>query len=251
MDLNNKVAVITGAASGIGRAIAERCAEHGAKLVLGDVAEAGEALAAELRGRGAACDFVRTDVSRPEDCEALVAAAVERHGALHVAFNNAGISDGPAPPGTAQYPLDLWDRIIAVNLSGVFYGLRAQIPALLASGGGAIVNTASVAGLIAFPGIPGYTAAKHGVVGLTKVVAAEYGARGIRCNAVAPGIIETPMTQPVLAAPAARQAMTNPIPMGRTGTAEEIADVAVWLASSRASYVNGAVVAADGGFVIQ
>ena len=248
-ELQNKVAIITGAASGIGRAAALRFAEEGARLALGDVgAEAGEALAAELRGKGSEAIFVRTDVSRPADCEQLVAAAVEKFGRLDAAFNNAGISDGPLPPGIVDYPLELWDRIIAINLSGVFYGMRCQIKAMLNNGGGSIVNTASIAGLIGFGGIPGYVAGKHGVVGLTKSVAIEYGAKGIRCNAVAPGFIDTPMTKPIFDTEQGRGMAAMAVPAARTGTAEEIANMALWLCSDRASYANGGVFAVDGGF---
>lgn len=245
-----RVAIVTGAASGIGRATARVFAEAGMSLALSDVAvDAGEALAAELRASGARAEFVRTDVSKPEDCERLVQFAVEKFGALHVAFNNAGITDGPLPPGTADYPLDLWQRIIAVNLSGVFYCLRYQIPAMLKSGGGAIINTSSIAGQIAFPGVPGYVASKHGVVGLTKVVAAEYGARGIRCNAVGPGFIETPMTSDVFGNDQVRSMLLAGVPSGRIGTAEEIARAVLWLSSDAASYVNGAYIPVDGGYL--
>lgn len=244
-ELKDKVAIITGAASGIGRAAALRFAEEGARLWLADLdAEAGEPLATQLGAR-----FLRTDVAKPADCQALVDAAVQQFGRLDIAFNNAGVSDGPIPPGTIDYPLELWDRMIAVNLSGVFYGLRAQVRAMLQTGGGAIVNTASIAGQIAFAGVPGYVAAKHGVVGLTKTVAVEYGAQGIRCNAIAPGFIETPMTQPVLQIQQFRDMAAATVPSGRVGSAEEIANLALWLASDRASYVNGALVAADGGFL--
>lgn len=244
-ELKDKVAIITGAASGIGRAAALRFAEEGARLWLADLdTEAGEALATQLGAR-----FLRTDVAKPADCQALVDAAVQQFGRLDIAFNNAGVSDGPIPPGTIDYPLELWDRMIAVNLSGVFYGLRAQVRAMLQTGGGAIVNTASIAGQIAFAGVPGYVAAKHGVVGLTKTVAVEYGAQGIRCNAIAPGFIETPMTQPVLQIQQFRDMAAATVPSGRVGSAEEIAHLALWLASDRASYVNGALVAADGGFL--
>jgi len=249
-ELRNKVAIITGAASGIGRAAALRFAEEGARLVLADIgAEAGEALAAELRGGSSEAIFVRTDVGKAADCEKLVAAAVDRFGRLDAAFNNAGISDGPLPPGTIDYPLELWDRMIAVNLSGVFYGLRYQVKAMLENGGGAIVNTASIAGQIAFAGIPGYVASKHGVVGLTKTVAVEYGARNIRCNAIAPGFIETPMTRPVFDTEQFKGMAAQAVPAARAGTAEEIANMAVWLCSDRASYANGAVFAVDGGFL--
>nr|WP_194241182.1 SDR family oxidoreductase [Solimonas terrae] len=248
--MQNKVAIITGAASGIGRAAAMRFAEEGAKLALADLdAAAGAALVAELRSCGNDVFFQRTDVADAAQCQALVDAAVTHYGRLDCAFNNAGISDGPIPPGTIDYPLALWDRMIAVNLSGVFYGLRAQIRAMLANGGGAIVNTASIAGQIGLAGIPGYVAGKHGVVGLTKTIAVEYGAQNIRCNAVAPGFIETPMIEQVMAVPAFRDMAASTVPAGRVGSAEEIANVVVWACSDRASYVNGAVLAADGGFL--
>ena len=198
-ELNAKVALITGAATGIGRATAELFAREGASLVLADLnAELGEALAGELRARGAAAHFVATNVAKAADCERMVAVALEKFGRLDAAFNNAGISDGPVPPATIDYPLELWDRLIAVNLSGVFYGMRYQLRAMLESGGGSIVNTASIAGHIGFAGTPGYVASKHGVIGLTKVVAIEYGAKGIRCNAVAPGTIDTPYFDEIL-----------------------------------------------------
>jgi NAD(P)-dependent dehydrogenase (short-subunit alcohol dehydrogenase family) len=250
--LRGKVALVTGGASGIGRAIAMACAQEGARLVLGDLnVAAGEALVAELQHQGAEGLFVRTDVSNPEDATALVQAGVERYGRLDVAFNNAGIADGPVPSGSVEYPLELWHRMLAINLNGVFFGMRAQIPALLASGGGAIVNTASIAGLVAFPNCPAYVASKHGVVGLTKTIALEYGRRGIRCNAIAPGIVETPMSQPALSDEATRKLFTAPIPLGRTAAAEEIAQAAVWLASPGASYLNGAILPVDGGLVAQ
>jgi NAD(P)-dependent dehydrogenase (short-subunit alcohol dehydrogenase family) len=249
-ELNDKVAIITGAASGIGRAAAQRFAEEGARLLLADRDEAaGRALARELADGSAEAEFRCTDVADPDQCAQLVDAALARFGRLDCAFNNAGISDGPVPPGTIDYPLELWHRVIAVNLSGVFYCVRHQVRAMLANGGGAIVNTASVAGQVAFPGIPGYVASKHGVVGLTRCVALEYAARGVRCNVIAPGVIDTPMTQPVRAVKEAHDRLLAAIPQGRMGTALEIANVAVWLCSDRASYVNGAVVAADGGWL--
>lgn len=250
-EFNDKVVLITGASTGIGRAAATAFARDGAKVVLADVnAEVGEAFAAELRRAGSDALFVRTDVSRAEDCEAMVARTLQTFDRLDVAFNNAGISGEPQTY-TQEYSLDLWEKIIGINLSGVFYCMRYEIPALLKSGGGAIINTSSVAGQIAFPGTAGYTASKHGVVGLTKVVATEYGAQGIRCNALAPGMIETPMTQVALGHEQARAAMLQGIPVKRFGKPEEMADVVLWLGSSRASYVNGAYIAADGGYLIQ
>jgi NAD(P)-dependent dehydrogenase (short-subunit alcohol dehydrogenase family) len=245
----NKVALITGASTGIGRATAAAFAREGAKLVLADVnADVGEAFAEQLRAGGSEVVFVRTDVSRAADCEAMVARAMEVFGRLDIAFNNAGISDAP-PTATPNYALDAWERIIAVNLSGVFYCMKYEIAALLKSGGGAIVNTSSVAGQIAFPGTAGYTASKHGVVGLTKVVANEYAAQGIRCNAIAPGMIETPMMDAALASEAVRAALLPAIPAKRFGQPEEIAESVVWLCSPEASYINGAYLPVDGGYL--
>lgn len=251
-EMKGKVALITGAATGIGRAAAELFAREGARLVLADLnEEQGEGLADQLRAGGSEAVFVKTDVAKAGDCERMVNAAVERFGRLDAAFNNAGISDGPVPPGTVDYPLELWDRIIAVNLSGVFYCMRYEIRAMLASGGGSIVNTSSLAGQIAFPGIPGYVAAKHGVVGLTKTVAVEYGSKGIRCNAIGPGFIKTPMTQPVFAAQQFQDMVLAAVPAGRVAEPAEVAESALWLCSDRASYVNGAFLAVDGGFLSQ
>ena len=252
-EMKDKVALITGAATGIGRATAELFAREGARLVLADLnVEQGEALATELRSRGNEALFVKTNVGQASDCERMVAATLEKFGRLDAAFNNAGISDGPLPPGTIDYPLELWDRIIAVNLSGVFYCLKYEIRAMLDTAGrGAIVNTSSLAGQIAFAGIPGYVATKHGVVGLTRTVAVEYGARGIRCNVVAPGFINTPMTQPVLASQQFQAAVPSAVPMGRVAEPGEVAEAALWLCSDRSSYVNGTFLSVDGGFLSQ
>lgn len=250
-EMHGKVALITGAATGIGRAAAQLFAREGASLLLADLnEEQGEELAAQLRAGGSKAVFVKTDVAKAQDCERMVNAAVEHFGRLDAAFNNAGISDGPLPPGTIDYPLELWERIIAVNLSGVFYCMRYEIRAMLATGGGSIVNTSSVAGQIAFAGIPGYVAAKHGVAGLTKTVALEYGGKGIRCNTVAPGFIKTPMTQAVQENNY-HQALTASIPAGRMAEAMEVAESALWLCSDRSSYVNGSFLAVDGGFLAQ
>ena len=252
-EMKDKVALITGAATGIGRATAELFAREGARLTLADLnVELGEALAAELRAAGHEAFFVATNVGKAGDCERMVAATVERFGRLDAAFNNAGISDGPVPPGTIDYPLELWDRIIAVNLSGVFYCMRYEIRAMLeTAGSGAIVNTSSLAGQVAFSGIPGYVASKHGVVGLTRTVAVEYGAKGIRCNAVAPGFIRTPMTQPVFGSQQFQDAVPVAVPMGRVAEPGEVAEAALWLCSARSSYVNGAFLSVDGGFLSQ
>ncbi|MFZ2296430.1 MAG: SDR family NAD(P)-dependent oxidoreductase, partial [Polaromonas sp.] len=190
--LKNKVALITGASSGIGRAVALIWSREGAKVVVSDInAQAGEETAALVRAQGGDALFVAADVGNPADGEALVARVVEKYGRLDVACNNAGIG-GPNAP-TADYPLDGWAQVININLSGVFYGMKYQIAAMLKTGGGSIINMASILGAVGFAGAPAYTAAKHGVLGLTQAAALEYSAQGVRINAVGPGFIHTPM----------------------------------------------------------
>lgn len=247
-ELTHKVALVTGAGSGIGRAAALLLAREGAAVVVSDVAEEGAQETVRLiTTAGGTASFVRADVGEPADCEALVRAVVSRHGALHLACNNAGIS-GPQGP-TGDYPLDGWQRVIGINLSGVFYCLRYEIPALLAAGGGAIVNMASVLGQVAFAGSPAYVAAKHGVVGLTQSAAVEYAAAGIRVNAIGPGFISTPMLAGLEAQPAAVEQLQALHPIGRLGQAEEVAELVLWLLSDRASFVTGAYYAVDGGYL--
>src|SRR5690554_1674862 len=172
-DFEGKVALVTGGASGIGRACAEAFAQGGAAVVIADYDEEdGRRAAEELSSTGASASFVAVDVSRPEQCEAMVQHAVDQHGGLHIAVNNAGIGGAQAPTG--EYPIDGWDQVIGINLNGVFYGMRFQIPAMLEAGGGAIVNMASILGSVGFPNSVGYVAAKHGVVGMTKTAALEY-----------------------------------------------------------------------------
>jgi NAD(P)-dependent dehydrogenase (short-subunit alcohol dehydrogenase family) len=247
--LEGRVAIVTGAGSGIGRAIAHGYACEGARVVVSDLDEAGGAeTVAGIEERDGRAIFVRADVSRPEDGETLVGAAVEEFGALHIAVNNAGIA-GPSAP-TGEYPTDGWDRVIAINLSGVFYGMRHQIPALLDSGGGSIVNIASILGQVGFANSPAYVAAKHGVVGLTRNAAIEYAARGIRVNAVGPAFINTPLIEKNLT-PEGRAALVSKHPIGRLGEPDEVAELVVWLSSDRASFVTGSYYAVDGGYLAQ
>ena len=246
--LSSRTALVTGAASGIGRAIALVYAREGANVVVSDLdVDGGEQTVGLIRAAGGDAVFVRADVSRPEDHAALVARAQERYGALHVACNNAGIGGELAP--TADHSIEGWQQVIAVNLSGVFYGLRAQIPALLAAGGGSIVNVASILGAVGFANAPAYTAAKHGVLGLTKAAALEYGAQGVRINAVGPAFIHTPMITRLEDDPAANAALVAMHPMGRLGRPEEVAELVLWLSSPAASFATGAYYPIDGGFL--
>ncbi|HRO40277.1 MAG TPA: glucose 1-dehydrogenase [Flavobacteriales bacterium] len=246
--MKNKTVIVTGAGSGIGRAVALKFARGAANVVVADVHEAeGKRTVQQVVEQGGNACFVMADTSRPADCANTVQQALERFGALHCAVNNAGI--GGAGVKTADYPLERWEREIAVNLSGVFYGMRYQIAAMLEGGGGAIVNIASVLGVTAIPLSAAYIAAKHGVVGLTKAAALEYAQQGIRVNAVGPGYTETPLLakydEARLAGVLARH------PMGRLARPEEIANMVHWLCTDEASYVTGAYLPADGGYTAQ
>ncbi len=242
------VALVTGAASGIGRAIALAYARSGAKVVVSDTQrEGGEQTVALARAAGGDALFVAADVSQAADCDALVARTLAHYGRLDMACNNAGIGGELAP--TADYPVQAWNEVIAVNLTGVFLCMKAQIPALLAAGGGAIVNVASILGAVGFANAPAYTAAKHGVLGLTKAAALEYGAQGVRINAVGPAFIHTPMIERLESDPATQQALVAMHPIGRLGQPEEVAELVLWLSSRAASFVTGAYYPVDGGFL--
>ena len=248
MLMKDKVALVTGGSSGIGRAIALTWAREGAQVVVSDINEnAGEETAALVRAQGCEALFVVADASKPADCQNLVERTVARFGRLDVACNNAGIAGAAA--ATADYPLDGWAQVIDLNLSGVFYGMKYQIGAMLKNGGGCIINMASVLGAVAFATAPAYTAAKHGVVGLTRAAALEYSAQGIRINAVGPAFITTALTENLTNDPAINAMLTALHPIGRLGLPQEVAELVVWLCSDRASFVTGAYYPIDGGYL--
>ena len=248
-ELEGKVAVITGAASGIGRAAVELFAEEGAVVLAADVQDdAGQALADELAARGRTCVFVHADVSKESDAAAMADLALSQYGRLDVLFNNAGIEGEQAP--TADATIDNWERVIAINLTGVFLGLKHGIRAMLRNGGGSIINNASVAGLVGFPGIPAYSASKGGVIQLTRTAALEYAEQGIRVNCLCPGVIETPMVERFTHDnPDALAQLTQLEPVGRLGRPQEVAQLALFLGSDRSSFITGAIIPVDGGFV--
>lgn len=246
--LEGKVAVITGAGSGIGKAVSLLYAAEGAKVVVSDIAEkGGNETVSEIKAKGGDAIFVKADSSKPDDNKNVVEQAVKQFGGLHIAVNNAGIG-GPLGP-LGEYPVDGWDKVIAINLSGVFYGLRYQIPAMLSSGGGSIVNVASILGKVGTKGSGAYVAAKHGVIGLTETAALEYAAQKIRVNSIGPGYILTPLLESL--DDATMNALVGLHPMGRLGTSEEVAELALWLNSDKASFVTGAYYNVDGGYLAQ
>lgn len=245
----SKIAIVTGAGTGIGRAAALAFAREGARVLVAGLEPERLAETVELvRAAGGEALASHTDVADPAQAAAMVEAALAAWGRLDCAFNNAGIEGDTAP--LADCTLENWQRVIAVNLTGTFLCLRAEIPAMLRGGGGAVVNCASVAGLVGFGGIPAYTASKHGVVGLTKAAALDYATSGVRVNAVCPGVIQTAMVDRFTGgSPEAVAAMTAMQPVGRLGRPEEVAALAVWLCSDAASFVTGEAIAVDGGFV--
>jgi NAD(P)-dependent dehydrogenase (short-subunit alcohol dehydrogenase family) len=247
-----KVAFVTGAANGIGRATALAFAREGANVVIADISEQGnQETARTIEELGGQAIGVRCDVTQSEDVKAALAKTVEAFGRLDFAFNNAGIEPRkPAP--TAEYEEEEWNRIVDTNLRGVFLCMKHEIPLILKQGGGAIVNTSSGAGIIGIKGSPAYTAAKHGVIGLTRSAALDYVAQNIRVNAVCPGYIETPMMDRFTGGTAeGRAKVIAEEPIGRMGKPEEIAAAVIWLCSDVAAFVVGHAMVIDGGQTVQ
>jgi NAD(P)-dependent dehydrogenase (short-subunit alcohol dehydrogenase family) len=245
-DLTNKVAIVTGGSSGIGAAVAVLFAQEGAKIVISDINRTlGLEVVTAIQQAGGTAAYQDCNVADPKQVEALVKFAEETYGGLHVMVNNAGI--GGEQAGTADYSLDSWHKVIDVNLNGVFYGTKYAIPAILRSGGGSVVNIASILGQVGFPNSVAYVAAKHAVVGMTKVAAMEYSARGVRINAVGPAFINTPLLAGL--DEGLKQMLVGMHPIGRLGESPEVAELVLWLASDKASFCTGAYYPVDGGYL--
>jgi len=245
---NGKVALVTGGSSGIGRACALAFARNEAKVVVADVQERlGEETVQQIKSKEGDAVFIRCDVSRSSEARDLIAGIVKKFGQLDYACNNAGI-EGPSAL-TADYPEDMWNRVLAINLTGMWNCMRFEIPQMLKQGKGAIVNMSSVAGLAGFENLSAYAASKHAILGLTRSAALEYATKGIRINAVCPGVIQTPMVDRLLKAGGeeTRREFIEMEPVKRFGRPEEVAEAMVWLSSDAASFITGAALPVDGG----
>ena len=249
VELSDKSAIVTGAGAGIGEAVATLLASRGARVLAADInGEAADRTAATITDNGGEASAVVVDVTDPAAVRTMVDTCVKRFGQLDIAVNNAGIPGVMAP--TADYPVETWDKVIAVNLSSVFYCIRSEIPTMRTTGGGAIVNMASVMSQVGFPNISAYVAAKHGVLGLTKAAAIDHAGEGIRINAVGPTFILTDLVKSTMDKDV-QQFLADNHPVRRLGTVEEVAELVAWLASDASSLVNGSFHPVDGGWLAQ
>jgi NAD(P)-dependent dehydrogenase (short-subunit alcohol dehydrogenase family) len=247
LDFDGKIAIVTGGGSGLGEAISKELAAKGAQMVVTDInLGAVERVTQEITDAGGTASALEQDTAQPADSERVVRHALDTYGALHLAVNNAGIGGPQAPAGETD--LEAWDKVIGINLNGVLYGMRYQIPAMLSAGPErcAIVNMASIHGMVAAPGNGAYTAAKHGVVGITRNAAAEYGPQGLRINCVGPGYIETPLLASL--PDEFRAALVQRHPLGRLGRSEEVSHLVCFLLSQEASFITGGYYLIDGGY---
>ena len=248
--LIGKVAIVTGGSSGIGKATAIAFAREGAKVVVASRREKeGQETVKQVQSAGSEGFFIKTDVSKETDVSAMVEKTIATYGHLDYAFNNAGIEQIPTP--LVEQTEETFDQVMDINVKGVWLCMKHQIPQMLVSGGGAIVNMSSIAGIIGAPGLPIYVASKHAVLGLTKSVALEYAKEGIRINAVCPGMIETDLLDRAFANQEVKERLIAMHPIGRVGKPEEIAEAVVWLCSDKASFVTGQSLPLDGGYVAQ
>ena len=249
--LENKVALVTGAGSGLGRATAIAFAKEGARVIVGDVSErSNEKTVSIIKENGGEAISVKANVSNSSEVRAMVNKAIEAYGRLDCAYNNAGVAAPPkVTPDTSE---EDWDRVISINLKGVWLCMKYEIPEMLKQKKGAIVNASSMLGLIGLAKRSAYAASKHGVIGLTKVAALEYAEAGIRVNAICPAVVRTPIVEKIIASdPQAESKLLSMIPMGRLGTLDEMAEAVVWLCSDASSYVTGHAMSVDGGAVAQ
>jgi len=250
--LENKVAVITGAASGMGKATAKLFAAEGARVVVGDLKEEeGRQTVEEIKKDGGTAVFAGVDVADAAQVQAMIELAVKEYGGLDVLFNNAGIALFGRDGKIADVDEKIWDRVLAVNLKGVYLGMKYAIPRMIERGGGSIINNASIAGLVGFPALAAYCASKGGIIQLTKAAALDYGPQKIRVNAICPGVIRTAMTKDLLESEPQEEQMEGATPLGRLGEAEDIARAALFLASENSGFVTGVALPVDGGWTAQ